>query len=439
MRQSFVAPSAMDSLCELQSRVEAEVDRSYHVLIKGLIADAIESCKLKPDSSTAFAAGMNRCQTAPHHSFPHRRSRMPRGRLGSPPRQRGLCRLDDLRNNLTQNRSASLAGGAQTNARTGSSIVASRKLSVVSSRAGLRSSSSSLQGSKDLPPVGATVHPSGSSPTLLTTTSTAAFKRQSSKEPTAQHLSAARRSSDTASADRPATPSSVMKGAGSAIVDHRKTSTPTDLVWVARAANLSLDNCKQAWELFRPQASPDGTLSLAQFAKILLQASGRSSLAELPAGMLDKACNGARKDNTSTALTFSDFAQWYSTWGFDENVTLTGDERSFRDLCRRHEMNVLEVERYQRIFNEFDHDGSGKIDETEFEGLLRRCARVSLTVEIPAARFRQLWKQCDVDGSGLISFEEFLTFYRKYFDDSSGECLGFEGYYRCVRPALGMH
>jgi len=200
---------------------------------------------------------------------------------------------------------------------------------------------------------------------------------------------------------------------------------------MARAQNLAFDTCKQAWELFKPYASLDGEISKMQFTKILCQVTGSSSESDLPVSVANQALH-AFKDKADT-IKFADFALWYSSWSFNENFTLSSDEKDIRCLARKYEMNVVDMDRYRLCFDECDADKGGTVGEEEFEGLIRKCARVPAHVEIPAARFRQLWKDCDADGSGEVEFEEFIQFYRRYFDDS-GQNLGFEGYYRSVRP-----
>lgn len=47
---------------------------------------------------------------------------------------------------------------------------------------------------------------------------------------------------------------------------------------------------------------------------------------------------------------------------------------------------------------------------------------------------KTLWTQADTDGSGEIDFEEFVVFYRKYFD-SGGDACPFEEFYAKVAQA----
>ncbi|CAE8668034.1 unnamed protein product [Polarella glacialis] len=154
--------------------------------------------------------------------------------------------------------------------------------------------------------------------------------------------------------------------------------------------------------------------------------------------MLEQAFCESTTAGSGGKMTFGDFVSWFSRAGFDQEVLLTSEQREFRKLCREKGMNILDVERYRQYFNEFDIDRSGTVEKHEFEALVRKCAKVRANVEIPSSRFQQLWKDCDQDGSGEVTFEEFLMFYRRYFDDSSGDKAGFEGYYQSVRPALGQ-
>eukprot|EP00440_Ansanella_granifera_P055467 gb/GFBE01060129.1/.p1 GENE.gb/GFBE01060129.1/~~gb/GFBE01060129.1/.p1 ORF type:complete len:360 (+),score=65.15 gb/GFBE01060129.1/:1-1080(+) len=241
--------------------------------------------------------------------------------------------------------------------------------------------------------------------------------------------------SNTSAGSKGSKSSSHLKGAGAQVVDARSKATNQELVWIARENRISLDTCKQAYDLYRPYAALDGVLTREQFAQILSQVTGRP-VKDLPQGMLQQVFVICDKDKGGT-IDFNEFASWYATCGFDESMTISSEERAFRDLCRKHNMSVLQVEKYKRNFDSFDADGSGNVDESEFGQLLRKCAKVRADVEIPAARFKQLWKEADSDGSGEIDFEEFLVFFNKYFDDTDGQCVGFEGFYRNVRPALG--
>eukprot|EP00931_Biecheleriopsis_adriatica_P044650 TRINITY_DN2556_c0_g1_i1.p1 TRINITY_DN2556_c0_g1~~TRINITY_DN2556_c0_g1_i1.p1 ORF type:complete len:419 (+),score=76.33 TRINITY_DN2556_c0_g1_i1:106-1257(+) len=382
----------MDSLDRLHQKVEAEVDRPYRTLLKGVIDDADSVM-----SSRGFS-GKQRFKSSPGRPSPRRaaRPRNPSRKSSSPSRR--SFRAKGCEKSIT-----------------GSSQMAMNQLGPGALEALLR------------PPSGPA--------------SQGALLRPPSRPGSRSGLICS-----AAAMLSPARPSSRggVAGAGDSAPDMRRPSTSSnELVWIARARNLSLDTCKQAWELFRPHADLDGSLSKEQFTAVLCQVTGSATVAELPPGLLVDdafavASNVAAKGNDA-ALSFADFALWYSSLSFDQFITLSSSERKIRDLARKYNMTIVDVDRYWRHFDESDTDRGGTIGQDEFESLLRKCAKVPADVEIPPTRFRQLWKDCDIDGSGEIDFEEFVQFYRRYFDDSNGESLGFEGYYRSLRPVSAVH
>ena len=50
----------------------------------------------------------------------------------------------------------------------------------------------------------------------------------------------------------------------------------------------------------------------------------------------------------------------------------------------------------------------------EFENMVARMLRTSVS-EIPEARMLRFWQEIDSDGSGEVDFEEFASYYVKYF------------------------
>ncbi|CAE8685588.1 unnamed protein product, partial [Polarella glacialis] len=209
--------------------------------------------------------------------------------------------------------------------------------------------------------------------------------------------------------------SSVGGGPGAEAEPRARSNTvdskETEMVWIARANKISLEICKQAVEFFTKHAPLNGALTKDQFADILIQIT-RRDCDELSQSWIDKVFQGADKDGEGD-LSFGEFATWFSSVSFNVNTTLDHNERAFRNLCKKFSMSIVDCERYRQYFDEFDSDGSGAIEESEFEALLRKCAKVPPHVEIPTKRFRLLWKECDVDGSGEIDFEEFLVMYKR--------------------------
>jgi len=72
------------------------------------------------------------------------------------------------------------------------------------------------------------------------------------------------------------------------------------------------------------------------------------------------------------------------------------------------------------------------IESSEFPDLLCKCAKIP-EHGLSAQRVKQFWNDADTDGSGEVDFEEFMCFYRKYFDLKDSDRAGFENFYRGVR------
>lgn len=202
--------------------------------------------------------------------------------------------------------------------------------------------------------------------------------------------------------------------------------------WTAHEYGLDFNSCKEAAVLFTKHRKLNGALSRDEFGQLLCVLTGSESVETLPEGMLNQAFKIA-DNNDSGDIDFPEFACYYAAKCFSEHINCTDSEREFREISRKHGLNLIDLERYRQCFDEFDADGSGSIEEEEFQELVKKCAKVPKGVQIPETRFRHLWKECDADGSGGIDFEEFVLFYRKYFENNSG-ISGFEGFYRNIRP-----
>ena len=120
--------------------------------------------------------------------------------------------------------------------------------------------------------------------------------------------------------------------------------------------------------------------------------------------------------NYSGKVDFDQFAIWYSSWGFQQELLLSPTKIRTRDLARKHNISMAEVDSVHSMFQVFDEDESGEIEFPEFEKLLYKLLKVPKEVELPATRVQHFWKQIDLDGSGGVCFAEFLRWYIKYFD-----------------------
>jgi len=120
----------------------------------------------------------------------------------------------------------------------------------------------------------------------------------------------------------------------------------------------------------------------------------------------------------SGSIDFREFVKWYSSNGFSEELLLSENERWMRKLARRHHISPTYVESIKRHFDKFDSDRSGAIDIEEFCNILHKMLKIPGNLELPETRIQFYWSEIDTDGSGKATFEEFLAWWLKYFEEA---------------------
>eukprot|EP00933_Yihiella_yeosuensis_P048882 TRINITY_DN4533_c0_g1_i1.p1 TRINITY_DN4533_c0_g1~~TRINITY_DN4533_c0_g1_i1.p1 ORF type:complete len:585 (+),score=126.75 TRINITY_DN4533_c0_g1_i1:91-1845(+) len=226
---------------------------------------------------------------------------------------------------------------------------------------------------------------------------------------------------------------------------------------LASQLRVPLDVLQQVWEVFEEVCTPviksnakdpqkvidvfqDAELNHERFAKVLCKLTGVEDPESLPDGLMYRSFTDADQ-NRNQSIGFLEFALWYSRHGFLENILLTDEQRQVRSTARKFGMPVTEVEQYKRKFDLFDEDRSGVIEFSEFKKLLGIVVKVPGNLQLPEARIRQFWQESDVDNNGAICFEEFLLFYKRYFNPADPSACPFEEYYRGIRrvPVRRVH
>jgi len=217
----------------------------------------------------------------------------------------------------------------------------------------------------------------------------------------------------------------------------RKTSQDVDVFKLRKELNMPREAMIQARALFQRHAEQPNTrsgllkdrrLTTIGFSKIWCEMTHQDEGKEddVPEKILQEAFMHA-SNGAVQVLEFSQFAVWFSSRYFCEDVILDRPRRKLRSIAREHKMNHDSVETYEKIFTSFDTDGSGTIDPSEFEELLYQCTKVPSEIGLPASRVKNLWNVADKDDDKEISFQEFLTFHSKYLGNDS---TGFEDFYQ---------
>jgi len=129
-----------------------------------------------------------------------------------------------------------------------------------------------------------------------------------------------------------------------------------------------------------------------------------------------------------------EFAIWFWSRDFSEEMLLTERRRELREVGRRHGIPATDLDSYKRAFDSLAAGSRGEVDCGAFGRLLQKLLRPPNGLELPDNRIRMLWKQADLQGRGTVDFEEFVSFYRRCFDDPSTSTCAISTFYSNLRP-----
>eukprot|EP00913_Durusdinium_trenchii_P017860 g16784.t1 len=145
---------------------------------------------------------------------------------------------------------------------------------------------------------------------------------------------------------------------------------------------LPLEVAKQAAECFKHHAQCDARLKRSDFEKVLCEIFCISSVQELPDHFVSKVFHCA------------------------DELLLGKSTKSIRDVARRMGINLLDIDRYKKVFDSYDKNKSG---------------------------IKSYWNMADRDNNGVIDFPEFCQFYLKIFRKNGEENFQLGDIYRGIR------
>eukprot|EP00440_Ansanella_granifera_P051769 gb/GFBE01056127.1/.p1 GENE.gb/GFBE01056127.1/~~gb/GFBE01056127.1/.p1 ORF type:complete len:593 (+),score=92.28 gb/GFBE01056127.1/:1-1779(+) len=215
---------------------------------------------------------------------------------------------------------------------------------------------------------------------------------------------------------------------------------------LARELSLPFSVLKESLDIFKRLCSGyDGTnlfevsLDMRDFHKVLCHMCDVPNLSDLDGEFIEAAFRNADRD-ASQDIDVEEFASWYASFSFSENIALPQESRDHRNMARKLGIDIIDVDRYKRAFDKYDVDRSGAIDQEEFGKLLYDLLKVPSGHVLPQERIVGLWREADADGSGEMDFEEFCDFYNRRLDGmGDGEGFSFSDFYRSVRRVPTIH
>jgi len=176
---------------------------------------------------------------------------------------------------------------------------------------------------------------------------------------------------------------------------------------------VPIDEVKKCLEEFKQiDTSGDMLISEAEF-----EASTRQNLnwpedQDLPANLarkIKKYFQDMDKDRNDV-IDFEEYFDWSMKHRWSEEfLALDDKDMENRQLARQLGVSIAEVERYRRMFDEFDTDGSDEISQSEFVYVIMQIMEVKDPRDISSQRLHRYWQEVDTDASGNVSFQEFLS------------------------------
>jgi len=154
-----------------------------------------------------------------------------------------------------------------------------------------------------------------------------------------------------------------------------------------------------------------GWLSMEEFEQTVRKVCNIGRDSDVPDHLLHRHWEQIDQDNDGK-VSFEEFLIWSMEVAYSEEVLVPDEnERVLRSLARDHGFAITEVERIKRVFDEFDDNSSGNIENEEFFNVIMKLMKVKNPSDVSKKKLERYWAEADRDRSGEISFEEFLIWY----------------------------
>ena len=137
----------------------------------------------------------------------------------------------------------------------------------------------------------------------------------------------------------------------------------------------------------------DGKFQCSRLPEVLVALCDLSDASELDKKFLERAQRAAERD--SGHMDIEEFAVWYSSFCFAEEVTVRPQARQTRELARHMGLEIWAIEKFRVAFDKYDADGSGEIEFDEFSDMVQE-------LQTPHV-FQTFFFACSLGGSGTLT------------------------------------
>lgn len=175
----------------------------------------------------------------------------------------------------------------------------------------------------------------------------------------------------------------------------------------------------------------DGRLPISRLTDVLVALCDVSDASELDKKFAERASRAADRDSRGF-MGVEEFAIWYSSFCFAEEVSVEPQVRQTRELARFMGLEIWAIEKFRVAFDKYDADGSGEIEFDEFSDMVQELLKIPSGHELPYDRLMTMWRTADMNQKGFLDFREFCFFYVRMASMDEG-CDPIRDYYRNVR------
>lgn len=186
------------------------------------------------------------------------------------------------------------------------------------------------------------------------------------------------------------------------------------VVLVAKKTGLSIDEVHDKMKDFMYcDQGGNGSLSLQEFEAAVRVICNVRPDEDVPKHLLQSSMRTCDAD-ADGQVSFEEYVVWSMEVAYAEEVLVpNAGERILRNLAREHGFRITDVEKVKVIFDEFDIDGSGNIENEEFFNVIMKLMNVKNPSDVSKKRLQRYWAEVDTDRSGEVTFEEFFLWYTR--------------------------
>jgi len=160
---------------------------------------------------------------------------------------------------------------------------------------------------------------------------------------------------------------------------------------------------------------------------------------ELLDELYERTCKDTEFRGAAKCFAIEDFLSWFMC-SFSTVARLKSDQVQLAknlqvlNICRKHGIQSVDLDKIQRVFQKYDADSSGQLNQSEFEAMVMSFLGATAQ-DISKDRLETWWREIDQDNSGEVDFEEFVDWYLKYFG-SANSLTPTQAFYASFNPSV---